>query len=818
VSVVFPGSAAAARISHYRIERELGRGGQAVVYLARDERLDRRVALKVLRESGPATGAALRRFRREVRVASRLRHPGICPVYDAGREEDVRWIAMPVLEGETLAARLRRTIEMPSGDRCVRLEDGARPEGRAGVRRAVHLAEQVARALHAAHEAGVVHRDVKPSNLMVTRDGGPVLMDFGVARDEEAWARVTWTGELLGTPSYMSPEQVQGGRLDRRTDVWSLAVTLFETLTLRCPFQATSREGLCEAILTREPPDPRRLNPLVSRDLAAVLRAALDKDPDRRYQTALDFADDLCRVREGRPIRARPAGPALRLSRWARRNPVVAGGLAAVVLLLAGGLAVSLGALQRTRASLLEERDALERATAARDRAVRLEGDARAALADYEQLADTHLLQTLLREAEELWPAWPARVPAMDAWLERGREVARRLPLHREALRALEARARPHPGRAGGGFEDVRDQWRHDVLAPFVEALDGFADPRNARRSLREVELRKELASTIHARSVEAGRESWERAARAVAEDPRTRGLRLLPEMGLVPLGPDPASGLQEFCDVQTGDPVRRDPATGRIHLQEETGLVLVLLPAGTLRMGSQGRDPTEANYVPDADRSEGPVHEVRLAPFLLSKYEMTWAQWRRLAGEPPGGTEGPAPARSAPPVTPLHPVTSVSWERCVAVLGRAGLELPTEAQWEYACRAGTGTRFWTGEDLASLSDAAHHADRSSPGPGVGPLFHPVPVARLRPNPFGLHDVCGNVQEWCRDVPGRYDLFPHRAGDGLLETPEGPGKAVRGSSFRSPSVRARSSWRELRDPRSAHDFIGVRPARRIEKE
>ncbi len=389
-----PGS----RIGPYRVVRELGRGGQAIVYLAEDERLHRRVALKVLPGLGPGSEGTVQRFRREAEVSSQLDHPGICAVHDADVTDGIAYIAMRFIEGETLANLISNTrsagptaadsslVELeddpaparPSTDSVTSAAVGLKVPGFADVVRLLEIVEKASRALHAAHEAGVIHRDIKPANIMVTPDGEPVIMDFGLARDEGSDTQtLTRTGELFGTPAYMSPEQITGQRirLDRRTDVWSLGVTLYECLTLRRPFAAPTREALYQTIIADDPPDLRRANPAVPRDLKVVIETALEKNRDRRYQSAADFADELRRVRKLEPIRARAAGPVLRLLRWGQRNTALAStltGLVVLVLIASALLSYGIGASgkadveERLRVVAVAERD---RAEAERNRA-----------------------------------------------------------------------------------------------------------------------------------------------------------------------------------------------------------------------------------------------------------------------------------------------------------------------------------------------------------------------------------------------------------------------------------------------------------------
>ena len=306
----------------YRIERELGRGGQGAVFLAFDPRLQRRVALKTLPSAWAASGAALLRLSQEARVLASVDHPGLCPVYEAGAEDGVPYLAMRYVEGETLAARFARRTSAPDGAALLAL---------------LALVERIARAAHAAHEAGVVHRDLKPANVVVGADEQPVVLDFGLASAAGVGdAELTATGDVLGTPLSMAPEQAAGDvrAVDRRSDVWALGVLLFEGATGVRPFDGPTRAAVLEAVRHAEPPDPRRANPRVSADLRTVLSVALAKSPADRYATALAFAEDLRRVRTFEPVAARPLPRLLRAARFVRRRPAVA----ALVCALAVGV------------------------------------------------------------------------------------------------------------------------------------------------------------------------------------------------------------------------------------------------------------------------------------------------------------------------------------------------------------------------------------------------------------------------------------------------------------------------------------------------
>ncbi|MFT7619524.1 MAG: serine/threonine protein kinase [Planctomycetota bacterium] len=355
------------RIGPYRLIEELGRGGQGVVWLAEDTRLGRSVALKVLAGQGPGAASHLARFKREAALASKLEHPGICGVHDTGIESGVAYIAMRYVDGETLSDRnsrlsLESTMNEPSS--YISFDDDEPEEkessslsktsssssiDRPELDRIIATFEKIARALHAAHEVGIVHRDIKPGNIIVSKTGEPVLLDFGLARDNNDDSGLTLTGDLFGTPAYMSPEQLMANRvrLDRRTDIYSLGVTLFECLTLKRPFDAPTRDGLYQSIMTAPTPNARRINPKIPKDLRVVLDTTLEKNRDRRYKTALEFAEELKRVRELVPILARPVGPIGRLTRWAARNPGLATSLCGLFLTMLIGTVVSIKMAQR---------------------------------------------------------------------------------------------------------------------------------------------------------------------------------------------------------------------------------------------------------------------------------------------------------------------------------------------------------------------------------------------------------------------------------------------------------------------------------------
>ncbi|MEM9381335.1 MAG: protein kinase, partial [Planctomycetota bacterium] len=340
------------RVGRYRLLRLLGRGGQGEVWLARDERLGREVALKLLTALF-VTEERRARFRREAESIARLEHPGLAQVLEADIDGSMPYIAMRYVPGVDLGTSFDHARSAANGGPGIEPVVPWMSTDRAGVRRVLGFFERCARALHAAHEAGVVHRDVKPGNIMVTAEGAPVLLDFGLAREEvqDSEAGLTREGDVFGTLAFMAPEQLRGAtsEIDSRSDVWALGVTLFEALTGERPFEGKGPADLAIAIDSGRRKDAHALNGSVSTDVRVVLETALEPSRERRYPDALALAEDLRRIREYEPIRARPAGPVLRLRRWTRREPAWAAALAVTLVALLGGLIASLYALRKER-------------------------------------------------------------------------------------------------------------------------------------------------------------------------------------------------------------------------------------------------------------------------------------------------------------------------------------------------------------------------------------------------------------------------------------------------------------------------------------
>ena len=369
------------KLGNFELRREIGRGGMGTVYDAWETTLQRRVALKVLGSQVSAVPTSVQRFHREAQAAAKLHHMHIVPIYAQGEEGGVYYYAMELVDGPSLHAIIGNTRERQSAATTVSIADEtvalARPElirdaggtpaepappapvelaGASTValtaaadlvaspehfRMVARHVASIADALDYAHEQGVIHRDVKPHNLLLGSDGRLRISDFGLARIAEQ-PGVTMTGDVIGSPLYMSPEQILDGpsRVDHRTDIYSLGATLYEWLTLRPPYPGETREQVIRLIAGTEPLPLRALNPRIPVDLETICMKAIERDRTRRYQTAGELRDDLRRFLENRPIKARRAALTTRLGKLVARHQLASLGAVAVVVALALGLAL----------------------------------------------------------------------------------------------------------------------------------------------------------------------------------------------------------------------------------------------------------------------------------------------------------------------------------------------------------------------------------------------------------------------------------------------------------------------------------------------
>ncbi|MGE0143771.1 MAG: protein kinase [Planctomycetota bacterium] len=755
------------RFGRFLIERTLGIGGMGSVHLAFDPSLGRRVALKQVRPEFVGADEIRRRFELEARAISSVSHPNLCTIFEVGDHDGTPFLVMPFIEGDSLASLLdsrRADGEGRSRDREARLSIGW----------SVWLVETLARAIDAAHRSGVVHRDLKPGNIMIRDDDSPVIVDFGLAHFMDG-SGMTRSGTRAGTRDYMSPEQVApGGRSpDARTDVWALGVILYECVTGCRPFVGRDDREIDNAILQGNPVRPRRRTQGVSVDLETVIITALAVEPERRYPSALALAEDLRRVRDMEPILARRSSLARRTLQWCRREPMAALTIVVIASSLVGtGVLLRNARLENERFRLLQIADRLSRAEST---------------------------------AAALFPVSPSIEGELRQWLaEFGEPIRDVAPRIEQALTELDRQA------AAKGT-DSPEAFLRDALLSKRESLERLAGRggviSNMERRLRRAQSMKSVSMDQHAAE-------WQ------ASIARSRGVLDSAILGLVPLGPDPRSGLEEFVDLHTSanwlQLPRRNQETGELELGDDFGAILVLVPGRVATIGAQANSDQLPNFDPAAGPSVG-LEQSRLPNLLVSKFEFTQSQWSCLeAGEPSFYAAGQIMLGRE--ISVRHPVENVSAVTARLVLARANLRLPASAEWEYLARSGSSLPWYSGSTVETLQDHANVLDRFAvehepqwwtvdghrregfPPTDDGYNIH-APVGRFRPNAFGLHDVLGNVLE----------LTEVTAGDPSA-------CAIRGGAFLWDGERAKS-WQSHSYQATAKDgAIGIRPVRTIGQE
>jgi formylglycine-generating enzyme required for sulfatase activity/Tfp pilus assembly protein PilF/predicted Ser/Thr protein kinase len=657
------------KVPGFDVLKELGHGGMGVVYLARQERLNRLVALKMILSGDHARPDTIIRFLGEAETLAKLRHPNIVQVYEAGNDGRHPYFALEYVEGGSLDKKLTATPLPP--------------------REAAELIEKLARALHAAHALGIVHRDLKPGNVLLTPTGEPKVTDFGLAK--KTGSDMTASGAVLGTPSYMAPEQAEGKNraIGPPADGYALGAILYECLTGRPPFKAATSLDTIMQVVSADPVPVRRLQPQVPADLETICHKCLQKDLAKRYESAEALADDLRRFRGGEPIKARPVSTAERAWRWVQRHRAPVAAAAAAVLVMAG-LAVGVRwHAARTRAQRAAELVAagnahLEQATAASDQA---EAERHFAAAQEHFAA--------ARGADEDNPAPHAAL--VELYLCRCRRAVER-----------------------GAADEARG-----IILP-LKALD-----RDGRHAAEIAALERRALAT------------W-----SIVTDPP--GARVL----LAAVQPDGGTGKAVEAGVSPVAARDIAPGTYHLTLRHldfpETSVpfVATMGTAVDLRVPllAKGRIPDGMVYVPPGPflAGDGQIDALRRADlpgFLIDRTEVTNAEYERFmkatGAPPPDQWDGPR----CPPALRDGAVHNVSWYDAAAYALWAGKRLPTEDEWEKAARGADGRAFPCGNAFATYRCRNRSAYKKDQALGVA-------LYRTGVSPFGCYDMAGNVWEW----------------------------------------------------------------------
>ncbi|MCA8965356.1 MAG: SUMF1/EgtB/PvdO family nonheme iron enzyme [Planctomycetes bacterium] len=762
-------------LGDYQLLAVIGRGGFGTVYRAEQQRPIRRpVAIKVL-NPGMDSREILARFTGEREALNRMDHPGIARLLDAGSTPEGRpFFVMELVEGPTLTQYCRQRD--------------------LSLRARLTLFLDVLDAVQHAHQKAVVHRDLSANNVLVAtvdERPRPKIIDFGIAKSLSdpllLGGAETLRGTLLGTPEYMSPEQAAGrvAEVDTRTDIYSLGVQLYELLTGLLPIpgvvlRAQGIAGMARVIAEYRPPLASDLAPApqakaIRGDLDAILGKALAKDALERYSTVAEFANDLRRHLRHEPVLVASPSRLHRFVKFVRRNRAasIATAIAGTALATATVvLALALDAANRANTSNRQLTEALKSRV---DDGFRL-------------LANEERLRAATLAAAALPPPWPDNRDAYERWrADHGDPLREELAKMRVKLTDMRQRQS-----AQGGFPDATDQHLFTALTRLTAELEQFFTAGPAARVADLRQLQQDLAG-------QRDQERWLQIAAAVktsdgaAASRAYGGMSLSPQAGLVPLGIDPVTRLAEFLDLASHPRGAGVPDAN--SLPDDHGMILVLLPPGAVRLGASRDEPGLPQYDPAAADDELGGESLWLDAFLIAKTELTVGQWARLSGTALEAARATLPA------------TGMSWAEATEVLGSYGLDLPTEAQWEYACRAGSTTPWSWGEHAGRAAGHAHQGEQ------------PAPVGSLAANAFGLFDMHGNVAEWCRDAKVGYGVGKLRAHDGRRElgAPQVDGEvAVRGGTFAQELLAMRSSSRAGRAPQTRSADLGLRPVRRLQ--
>ncbi|MHC5011981.1 MAG: bifunctional serine/threonine-protein kinase/formylglycine-generating enzyme family protein [Planctomycetota bacterium] len=815
-----------------------GRGGMGLVYVALDTELNRRVAFKMIQpESGSKARAATTpssplaatrpprdtpasqafeelkaRFLQEAWVTGGMEHPGIVPVYELGQTPNgIPYYTMKFVRGaRTLKDAIDEVRSMPVEDRLQLLEPFLK------------LCDAVAYA----HSRGVIHRDLKPENVALGEFGEAVVLDWGLAklqgrddlvasRWQERVREFRQAGDLrtiaaaLGTPGYMSPEAAIGRveEVDQQSDLYSLGVVLYEILTGKQPYHFTTYPDFLDQVSREDPPEASRIDEEVPSRLSALAARCLARDRPKRpkdvaavarairsWQAASAIESEI----EGHLRDAKAAIAAAKAEEGDNRLRQV--DRAAAFLQQVESRRPHQHGLRHLLAQTVELRNTAiqERERASGRRLLRRVGIAALALAVVAallvialvnserkrvlRLADARKVRQLEDEANALLPRQPDLREQIGEWTTRANALRERLSDHRVALQDLRREA---TSRTAGGeweFDDENLGWQHGMLQDLVLQLEALGDP--------EAPVQRRMA-LLRRRAEAVDDPRWPEAVERVRTNSKYAGHSIGRQEGLVPLGPDPDSKLEEFAYVASGSVPTRGPSRDLAY-EPDTAIVLVLIPGGTFTLGAQGTDPSSPFYDRHTPEDHPSKRDVSLSAYFIAKHECTQAQWAALTG----GLK-PSAFQGQSGLYDRRPVESVAWLDCENVLGRHGLRLPTEAEWEHAARGEATTPFWSGEKPEDcLKIAGWHQENS------GGTTHAV--GGLKGNAFGLYDVHGNVWEWCEFV------------DGLLPSDK---MALRGGSFLDGvethgRLTARGDAKVLR-----HQIhVGLRPAMSVRGE
>lgn len=866
-------------LGDYEILEVLGQGGMGVVYKARHRKLGRLAAVKLIRAARFVDSESVQRFQQEAQAAAQLDHPAIVPVYEVNTDGQQHFMALAFVDGDDLWKRIKESPLPP--------------------REAADVLRKVAEGMQYAHERGIVHRDLKPQNILLSGDLQPRITDFGLAKRMEGDSGLTATGQVMGTPSYMPPEQAlgQNAELDARTDVYSLGATLYCALVGRPPFQAATPLETLKHVVEQDPAPPRTLNPSVPRDLETICLKCLQKNAASRYVSALALKDDLERFLEGRPILARRSNWLERGWRWAKREPWKAGtaAIAATVAVL-GPLVIFLVRSHDQGSSLVNKLLASPTAAAPtiidemKEHWAWVKHPLQQAAQRSGTLNETqkhNLDLALLGEDHTLGPrilTWMKRVEAADQgaaalvlcsesqeWQSdilklivsthspaHFRALMPAITLHRQsAIQSLKepTATAPHWGDPETLHKGIDQAAQHANAAVALHQLGesnslwtllaGTADPTARSFAVNRcapfgcdvavlVEGLRNASDgrTRHLLLTAIGKYEWSDVERTLNRNAQNRLLECL----RTSFESDGDAGVHAAAHWTMQrwnrelDVIRlTERLAGRVESTEPSqnwavmpnGFTLVRIDTpGTFTMGS----PLDESGRYDDAEEQRPVNISH--SYWISSFEVTAAQLDRFQED-----ERPL-ARDANGL----PATGITWnvaaaycnwlskqsgipeqEWCYRVVAdgvyepvndtmdKSGYRMPTEAEWEFACRAGTAesnSRFF-GQSEADLVAYAWYAKSFAADQPISAQ----PIGQLLPNTWGLFDLYGNVVEWC-----------HIAAPGRSVAPPAGFRPMRGGSYGDTADSLRTAAADFGMPDLANSSFGFRVAKTIVRQ
>lgn len=763
--------------SHFVLEKELGRGGMGIVYLARETQTSRKVALKILAKTEQTKNKA--RFLQEVRVLANLQHPNIVCLYEAGDTPEL-FFTMEYIEGQSLCYSVPKTK--------AKIQEGA------------VLFLKLAKALSFAHSQGIVHRDIKPANILVTKEGEPKIMDFGLAKVLQENQGLSQSKDILGTLLYMPPEQANGGMIDARADVYSLGATFYEFFTGHPPFSGKTSLQVLKDIFHKQPVPLQKFNSRIHREIQAIVLQCLAKDPAHRYSSAMLLSQDLENFLEGKPIQAKPCGSIQKTILWARRNPLAS----ALLFFISLCLVLSLLALQKLwdaqrlweenqknllslhykQGCTLFHQKKWDKALECFENGLKSKKDFQSywmiaccyfllekpdicqqnlqkaievSPQEYPQLL---LLQSLCYaeqkktdKARETWKAAQKKffhqAKAWDVFWEEQcqkqvQKLAFRMPLPDEPLEDRKA--------------------RFFLLLPFLPVEEKQQSLWSIAREGKEQDLQEEFykigSLLYHAES------GWQKelshhvsplVLKEIMLYAKGKWIFNMASLYWTRVSPKTqahyASLYQKYYAMQIQSPVQKT------FIEKKGEFNMVLIPPGQFLMGR-----------PFSQEGDGPVLQVLVAePYWIGESEITQKQWQSITGTTPWIKNQDKPEKHIL----LHdqaPATYICSERMeVEFLPLLGKEyaLPDDVQWEYACRAGTTSLGFWGQE--SPHAYMWYKENTSSSKDIETFLLQKAGQKL-PNPWNLFDMAGNAVEVCKNSFFSYSWFAETKGEYSFET------------------------------------------------